>query len=84
MPSGLVPKRLAWQPLSKAKMKGTLFLDLDQSKEDDPHTDVDFSLLQEMFCRNEEEVKAEEEKRRAAEKKQQSEQVKRVIEAKQI
>jgi len=35
------------------------------TKEDDPSTDIDFNLLSQMFCRKEEEIKAEEEKKKA-------------------
>ena len=65
-------------------MKDTLFLELDPSKEDDPSTEVDFSLLSQMFCRDQEEVKAEEEKRKAAEEKQLKQAVKMVLDPKQI
>jgi len=66
MPAGLVPKRLAWQPLPKAKLKDTMFVDLDLTKDDDPTCEVDFGLLSEMFCRPEEEVKAEIAKKEAS------------------
>ena len=55
----MVPKRLIWQPLPKIKVKDTMFVDFDLNKEDDTSTDVDFGLLSEMFCRREEEIKAE-------------------------
>lgn len=49
----------------KFKLKDTMFLELDLNKaEEDPKTAVDFTLLSEMFCRDEEEIKAEEEKRK--------------------
>ena len=55
----MVPKRLIWQPLPKVKVKDTMFMDFDLNKDDDTATDVDFGLLSEMFCRREEEIKAE-------------------------
>ena len=57
--AGLVPKRLAWQPLPKAKLKDTMFLDFDLTKDDDA-TAIDFGLLDEMFCRNKVDIEAEE------------------------
>ena len=59
LPAGMVPKRLIWQPLPKVKVKDTMFVDFDLNKDDDTATDVDFGLLSEMFCRREEEIKAE-------------------------
>ena len=68
--TGLVPKRIIWQPLPKAKLKDTMFLDLDLSKEDDePGTAVDFALLDDMFCRRKDEIEAEEMKKKEAEEK---------------
>lgn len=63
-----MPKRLAWNPLMKTKLKDTMFLELDHTKEpeEDPNTAVDFDLLSSMFCRDEKEVKAEEEKKKQA------------------
>ena len=70
LPTGLVPKRLAWMPLTKNKLKDTMFVSFDLSKDDDGKTDVDYELLSEMFCRKEEEVKAEKERLDALKKKQ--------------
>ena len=68
----MVPKRFIWQPLPKNKVKDTMFVDFDLSKEDDSANDIDFALLSEMFCRHETEIKAEEEKKEAAKIKQDS------------
>ena len=39
-----------------------MFISFDLSKDDDGKTDVDYELLSEMFCRKEEQVKAEKER----------------------
>lgn len=39
-----------------------MFVDFDLNKDDDKSTDIDFRLLSEMFCRKEEEIKAEQER----------------------
>lgn len=43
-----------------------MFSEFDLTKEDDKSTEIDFNLLSEMFCRREEDIKAEEEKKKAA------------------
>lgn len=69
LPSGLVPKRLIWQPLAKTKVKDTMFSNFDLSKDDDDAAHIDFGLLSEMFCRKEDEIRLEEEKKKAAKEK---------------
>ena len=46
-----------------------MFSEFDLTKEDDAVTGIDFNLLSEMFCRKEEEIKAEEEKKKASQAK---------------
>ena len=41
-------------PLTKNKLKDTMFVSFDLTKDDDGKTDVDYELLSEMFCRKEE------------------------------
>ena len=65
LPTGLVPKRLVWQPLPKAKLKDTMFMDFDLSKDEEDKSAIDFNLLSEMFCRSQAELDAEEEKKKA-------------------
>lgn len=65
MTEGLVPKRFAWQPLPRVKVKDTLFSEFDLNKESEVEKDVDFALLDEMFCRSKQEVEAEEAKKKA-------------------
>ena len=86
MPSGLIPKRLAWQPLAKTKVKETMFSNFDLSKEQDDDDEIDFTLLSEMFCRKEEELKEEEEKKKAAKERQEASSTvaRNVLEIKQI
>ena len=43
-----------------------MFVNFDLTKDDDKTTEIDFGLLSEMFCRREEEIKAEQEKLEAA------------------
>ena len=57
---------MVWQPIVKNRLKDTMFVNLDLTKDDDPATAVDYVMLSEMFCRPESEVKAEEEKKKAA------------------
>ena len=66
MTGGLVPKRFQWKPLPKVKVKGTMFEDLDLTKEPAEGEDIDFALLDEMFCRPQAEIEAEEAKKKAA------------------
>ena len=85
IPEGLVPKRIGWQALPKAKMKDTLFVDFDLSK-DDGDDAIDFSLLQEMFCRSQADCEAEEAQKKAAKERQEaaSAMCRTVLEVKQI
>ena len=57
IPSGLVPKKFIWQQFPKSQ-KNTIFdqLNIADSKE----SEIDYLLLAQMFCRSEEEIKAEE------------------------
>ena len=46
-----------------------MFVSFDLTKDEDGQTDVDYELLSEMFCRKEEQVKAEKERLEALKKK---------------
>ena len=63
-----MPKRVGWQPIPKVKLKDTIFVELDLTKEED---EVDFCLLDEMFCRKEEDIKAEQERQNAKKQREQ-------------
>ena len=67
MTDGLVPKTFQWQPIPKTKLKGTMFETFDLTKDEDKSTEIDFGLLDEMFCRSKVEIEAEEAKKKAKE-----------------
>ena len=63
IPKGLVPRRLPWQPIQQAKLKGTIWLQfLDEDEEqvkraDRYSTEFDVDLVVREFCQREEDVK---------------------------
>ena len=65
MTRGLVPKRFQWKPLPKIKVKGTMFEEFDLTKDPEEGQEIDFFLLDSMFCRPQAEIDAEEAKKKA-------------------
>ena len=60
IPSGYIPKRIHWQPITKFKLKNTFFATFDPTKYE-CQKQVNYAQLTEVFCRSEADIKAEEE-----------------------